>query len=88
MMDCLNLTLREKIVDWDYDTKVRRNSAQSVLEFLFHTASHRRFHPADSSKINPSLIDAHTEKLMAAYDLVRGMKFLHSHRYVFHRWCA
>jgi hypothetical protein len=83
MMDCLNLTLREKIVEWDYDTKIRRNATQNVFTRIFHIGSHRRFQPADSSKINPAMMQVHTEKLMAAYDLVRGMKFLHSHRYVF-----
>jgi hypothetical protein len=82
MMDCLNLTLREKIIEWDYHSKTRRNTTLNVLKRMFHIGSHRHYQPADSSKINPAVVDVHTEKLMAAYDLVRGMKFLHSNRYV------
>jgi serine/threonine protein kinase len=80
MMDCLNLTLREKIIEWDYDTKIRRNSTTNVLKRLFQIGNHHQ--PDDSSKMNPAMMDVHTEKLMAAYDLVRGMKFLHSNKYV------
>jgi hypothetical protein len=77
MMDCLNLTLREKIVEWAYETKIRRNATRNVFKRIFHFGGFPN-HPADSSKLNPAMLDVHTEKLMASYDLVRGMKFLHS----------
>lgn len=84
MMDCLNLTLREKIVEWDYDAKILRNATANVLKRIFHVIGNIHHHqPDDSSKINPAMRDVHTEKLMASYDLVRGMKFLHSNKYVY-----
>jgi hypothetical protein len=83
MMDCLNLTLREKITEWAYDLKIRRNATHNVfrrwlqLGPLLHLGVQQ---PADSSQLSTKYMDLHIEKLMASYDLVRGMKFLHSHR--------
>jgi hypothetical protein len=77
MMDCLNLTLREKIVEWTYEMKIRKTATQNIFKRLFHVGSRQ---PADSSLLNPALLDIHTEKLLAVYDLVRGMKFIHSNK--------
>ncbi|KAG7345162.1 sserine/threonine protein kinase with PASTA sensor domain [Nitzschia inconspicua] len=83
MMDCLNLTLREKIVEWDYDTKILRNATSNVVKRILRIGNQNYSQPDDSSKMNPAMMDLHTEKLMAAYDLVRGMKFLHSNRVLY-----
>jgi serine/threonine protein kinase len=82
MMDCLNLTLREKIVEWAYDVKIRRNTTHSVFKRMLHIGAHYN-QPTDSSKVDPATMDLHTERLMAAYDLVRGMKFLHSNKVLY-----
>lgn len=82
MMDCLNLTLREKIIEWAYDIKIRRNATHNVFKRIFHLGAYYT-QPTDSSKVDPAVLDVHTERLMAAYDLVRGMKFLHSNKVLY-----
>jgi hypothetical protein len=79
VMDCLTLTLREKIEVWSTrEMKIRHSPGFLWKRILGPFHPHR---PA-TERGEQELTDLFIEKLMAMYDLARGMKFLQSKRWV------
>ncbi len=79
MMDCLTLTLREQIEVWsNREMKIRHSPGFLWKRILGPFNPHR---PA-TERGEQELTNLLREKLMAMYDLARGMKFLQSKRWV------
>jgi Protein tyrosine and serine/threonine kinase len=65
IMDRLQITLREKMVLWNSEAK-RRNSG--LVDKLFGRTSNASIQR-----------EQYAEKLLAAYDIARAMRYLHNH---------
>jgi hypothetical protein len=69
VMDCLVMTLREKMEQWDDEQKVSSSKTGFRLSRILR--NHQRQ--------DALLKDQYADKLLAVYDIARAMRYLHNH---------
>ena len=81
VMDCLVMTLRDKMALWVEEEKHYRQkeglggTLRRILQNHTINRSHRRHHPHKGDALQQ---DQHGDKLLAVYDIARAMKYLHN----------
>jgi hypothetical protein len=68
VMDCLVMTLREKMEQWNEEQKVSSKTAGLLSRIL-----------QNRQRQDALLKDQYADKLLAVYDIARAMGYLHNH---------